>query len=127
MLLAERLQFALAALSNDSFLLMTIASSPRYLQFVEFDGAIRGESIGDQYIEGDAQLSTGDRAWLLAHGWNEPDEGGNYWRHWDPADPDAASTVAVVTLFSVHGVTDAGDLMFKSDDPTVLAELFENR
>jgi hypothetical protein len=120
---ADRLGYAFRALTDDNQLIISVASSPRYMQFVEFDGALRGESVGDAYIADDAPLTDFDRAWLSKHGWNEPDEGGNYWRHWDPADPEGAATVAVVTLYTVHGVTEPGQLMFECADPAVMAEL----
>lgn len=112
---------ALGALDEDHHLIIDIVDSPRYVQFATFGPNLRAETIGQRYLEacGDRHDDE-DLAWLRAHGWDDPDQGGNHFHEWTPSQPLAAATAAVVTLHTVHGVTSARQLEFSSGDPAVL-------
>lgn len=118
---------ALTRLDDTHHLIISVRDSHRFVQFATCETILRGESKGERYLEGADRLSSADVAWLTGHGWNVPDEGGNYWRHWDPVTPPidhhAAATVAVVTLHMVHGVTDARQLTFDENNSR-LVDLF---
>ncbi len=118
--LVPALAEALALLDDTHHVIISQKGSNRYMQFAAFGANLRGESVGDAYLEGAEMLSPEELAWLGGHGWNDPDVGGNYWRHWEPADFLAAATVAIVTLHMVHHVWYVGTLDLHSDDPEVL-------
>jgi len=111
---------ALSLLDDAHHLGIEVDGTRRYMQFAAFDGNLRAETVGNTYLVGCDILDAGELAWLAAHGWNDPDEGGNHWRHWEPADFLAAATVTVVTLHQIHGVDDLRELLFGSEDPAVL-------
>lgn len=115
-----RLAESLALLDDAHHLVISVKGSKRYVQFAAFGPNLRGESVGNTCLRGPAQLGVGDLLWLADHGWHDPDEGGNHWRHWEPADHLAAATVALVTLHVVHGVDHVGQLVFQSEDPRVI-------
>lgn len=112
----------LAGLDEGSFLWLTKRGTGRYVQFIAYDSGLRGETVGNTYLDGDDQLGATDLAWLAHHGWRDPDEYGNHWREWEPANPLAAATAAVVTLHLIHGLERLSELeMDASDDRTLLA------
>ena len=115
--LVPMLADALSRLDDEHHLEIMVIGTGRYLQFAAFDENLRAETVGNTYLKGCELLDAGALAWLAAHGWNDPDEGGNHWRHWEPADFLAAATVTVVTLHQVHGVDDPRQLLLRSDEP----------
>ncbi len=94
----------LAGLDEGSFLWLTKRGNSRYVQFIAYESGLRGETVGNTYLDRDDQLSAIDLAWLAHHGSHDPDECGNHWREWEPANPLAAATAAVVTLHLIHGL-----------------------
>lgn len=118
---------ALTLLDDTNHLIIEAVGSNRFVQFATCETILRGESKGEEYLEGSDVLSPADVSWLTGHGWNVPDEGGNYWRHWDPATPPtdhlAAATVAIATLHMVHGVTDAAQLGFFDNNGNLVGQL----
>lgn len=118
-LLAE----ALDRLASDDHLIIDVAGTSRYVQFAAFELGLRAESTDNRYLGAGEQLTYEQVSWLVDHGWCPPDESGNFWRHWEPADPYQAAIVAVCTMHKVHGVTDPRELAFSSDDDDVVAPL----
>lgn len=118
---------SLALLDDEHHLVVSVARATRYIQFAAFWPNLRAESVGNTYLRGGDQLGPGDLAWLVDHGWRDPDEGGNHWRHWEPADHPAAATAAMVTLHVVHGVQHLDQLVFQSDDPQIIDALEEDQ
>lgn len=115
----------LAALGEEAPLIVSIWDSYRYIQYATFDGKanLRAESVSNQYLYDGELLNGAELLWLRNHGWNEPDEGGNYWRHWEPADHTVAALVGVVTLHLIHGVTTPEQLFVSSESPCEIAGL----
>ncbi len=111
---------ALAGLHDGSFFTLSVRGTDRYVQFFSYDVGLRGETIGNTYLSGHGELGVGDLGWLAHHGWHEPDEGGNHWREWEPANPLAAATVAVVTLHLIHCVEHPSELEIDSNDDRTL-------
>lgn len=114
---------ALAGLHDGSFFTLSVRGTDRYVQFFSYDVGLRGETIGNTYLSGHGQLGVGDLGWLAHHGWHDPDEGGNHWREWEPANPLAAATVAVVTLHLIHWVEHPSELEIDSNDDRTLQAL----
>lgn len=118
---------ALTLLDDTNHLIIGAIRSNRFVQFATCGTILRGESTGEEYLEAFDVLSPADVTWLTGHGWNTPDEGGNYWRHWDPATPPAdhlaAATVSIVTLHMVHEVTNAAQLSFSDNNGNLVGLL----
>lgn len=114
---------ATALLDDEHHLIIEAPGKNRYVQFAAFLPNLRGETVGNYYLEADSEatpLTPGEIAWQSAHGWCEPDESNNWWHHWEPADYQAAATAAIVTLHAIHGATDASQLRYLSDDPRII-------
>lgn len=114
---------ATALLDDEHHLVIEATSTNRYVQFAAFLPNLRGETVGNYYLEADEEaelLSFAELSWLRAHGWCEPDECGNWWHHWEPADHLAAATSAIVTLHAIHRVSNALQLRCRSDDPRIV-------
>jgi hypothetical protein len=113
----------LTDLDEGSFLWLTKRGTGRYVQFIAYESGLRGETVGNTYLEPDDQLGAGDLAWLAHHGWRDPDECGNHWRHWEPANPLAAATAAFVTLHLIHGLQRLSDIEVDANDDRTLRAL----
>jgi hypothetical protein len=92
-----------------AYLIVDLPQWHRYVQFVTTDGEwVRGETVGNEYLEFEASLTEDDDRLLLQLGWNpvEPREEacGNYWRHWNADELQAAGALAALTLVQVHGL-----------------------
>ncbi len=75
-----------------TYLVLEVTGTGRYVQFLTHDGSwLRGEVVGDRYLDGHEPLSDEEHQRLVDVGWNTPassDDGcGNYWVEWTP-DPD---------------------------------------
>jgi hypothetical protein len=113
----------LANIDEGSFLWLTRRGTGRYVQFIAYESGLRGETVGNAYLERGDQLGVDDLAWLAHHGWSEPDECGNYWRHWEPANPLAAATAGFVTLHLIHGLERLRDLEIGANDDCAVRAL----
>jgi hypothetical protein len=87
-----------------TYLILEVAGTGRYVQFLTHEGSwLRGEAVGDRYLEGHDPLSPDERRRLVDLGWNppgdDPDECGNFWVDWghDDADPHRFGSVDDVT------------------------------
>ena len=107
-----------------TYLIIELPETGRYVQFLTHDGDwLRGEVVGDRYLEGHLKLSPDELQRLRDLGWNrpgeDPDDCGNHWVDWgDPADEhgarldvrdvDEAARFAAATLCDVFGPVDPG-------------------
>lgn len=78
-----------------TFLILDAPATGRYVQFLVHGGDwLRGEAVGDRYLDGHPPLTHRERSLLSSVGWNEPfigsDSSGNHWFEWI-ADLSAAS------------------------------------
>ncbi|MEQ8717720.1 MAG: hypothetical protein RIE08_08925 [Acidimicrobiales bacterium] len=120
--LTGRLAAAIGQLTDETHLTISRPGSEnyvddegrnRFVQFAHFGGNIRAESVGPMYLTAGDGLSTDDLAVLRGLGWQDPDEGGNYWRHWEvPVDFHDVASVTLATLERVHGAIHPGQLGF---------------
>jgi hypothetical protein len=111
---------ALAALDDDETLVLSRRGSNshvagvrsnRFVQFACFGSDLRGESVGDRFLEAGDALTLQQRSGLARLGWLAPDEGGNFWREWaDPPPYRDVARMALQTLREVHGVEDVEQL-----------------
>jgi hypothetical protein len=114
---------AIAGLPEGEYIILGVRETGRYVQLITYDGGIRCETVGNTYLPDDGQLSEAELGWLAHHGWRDPDECGNHWHEWEPANPLATATVAVVTLHLHHGVQHPNELEIDSEDDRTLAAL----
>ena len=121
--LIPRLARGLALLGDLEHLIIETGHHNRYLQFAAWDGGLRAETVGNAYLEPDDCMACEDWDWLVANGWNPEDDGGNLWREWIPAQPEAAATVTAVTLAEIHAFDDIRRLRFITENDTVLAAI----
>lgn len=116
--LVPELAAALAALVDDERLVIATGSENRFVQYTVFDDeCLRGETVGNHYLEPHAQMDAAALTWLERHGWNPPDESHNHWRHWEPTDPMLAAVTGLVTLHLIHGVT---QLTYAAPEETIV-------
>lgn len=109
----------LSLLDEGEHMVLSVLGSHRYLQFAPVGMNLRAESVGNTYLYGHEELDADSLDWLAGHGWNDPDDAGNHWRHWEPADFRAAATVAAVTLHRVHGVVATHQLVAETSSQAV--------
>lgn len=122
--LVPHLAEALRRLKDDSHLVISVHGSIRYVQFATFRPNLRLETIGTRYLEDAGEAwSVDEVVWLADHGWHDADDDGNLWRHWIPADENAAAQAAIDALVNVHGVTSLDQVWFQSEDDNALAAL----
>jgi len=82
-----------------TYLILEVSHSGRYVQFLTHDGAwLRGEAVGERYLDGHPPLSNDEHESLCSLGWNPPgsdgDDCGNYWVDWgDDVDDRAGDRV----------------------------------
>lgn len=112
-------------LGEEAPLIVSVRHSSRYIQYATFDGksSLRAETVGNGYLDGLERMDDPALAWLRTHGWNEPDEAGNHWRHWEPCDFAVAALVGVVTLHLIHGVTAPAQLFISPMSPFEIFDL----
>jgi hypothetical protein len=85
-----------------TYLILEMSGTGRYVQFLTHDGSwLRGEVVGDRYLEGHRRISADEHQRLVDLGWNAPgehdDESGNYWVDWgDAEEADRTGTFALV-------------------------------
>ena len=92
-----------------AFLIIGLPHWHRYVQFITQEGDwIRGETVGNEYLDFESSLTEDDDRLLMQLGWNpvEPREEacGNYWRHWEVDELREAAALAALTLVQVHGL-----------------------
>lgn len=126
-LLIPELAEILAGLHDQSHLVIEVLGTGRYLQLATCGDLLRGESVGERYLERGNELDEDDLAWMRAHGWNDPDRSGNHWHHWSTSETLAAATAAVVTLHRVHGVRSPSRLAMSSPDPETISMILRVR
>ncbi len=89
-----------------TYLILEVVDTGRYVQFLAHDGSwLRGEVVGNRYLQDHEPLSSDEYRALCDVGWNEPhdsgDDCGNFWVDWgdedDSAPEVAASMVAMVS------------------------------
>ncbi|HET8929359.1 MAG TPA: hypothetical protein VFN21_01755 [Acidimicrobiales bacterium] len=117
--LVPTLRDQLSQLGEEAPLIASVRHSSRYIQYATFDGKtnLRAETVGNAYLDGPDRLDDAALSWLRTHGWNEPDEAGNHWRHWEPCDFAVAALVGAVTLHLIHGVTAPEQLFISPMSP----------
>lgn len=103
-----------------TFLVVEIADTGRYLQFVTHDGTwLRGEVVGPTHLLGRPPFTGAELLTIAALGWFEPDDGpggGNFWREWgDPetgedVDVDEAAEIGAMTLCDAFGPFEPQDI-----------------
>jgi hypothetical protein len=76
-----------------TYLVLEVSGTGRYVQFLTHDGSwLRGEVVGDRYLDEHTALSADEHQRLVDIGWNPPgdrgDESGNYWVDWGDDAPD---------------------------------------
>ena len=122
--LVPRVAAALERLADDSHLVISVHGSNRYVQFATLRPNLRAETIGTRYLESaDDAVPVDQLVWLADRGWHDPDDGGNFWREWKPANELEAASAAVEVLARIHGVTRVEELWFQSTDDDALNAL----
>jgi len=116
--LAQELAHILTRLIDDehTFFIAELADTGRFVQFIACDGDwLRGESVGNRYLDEADRLSASEQRELELLGWNTPEtdtgDSGNYWRMWDPPDVVDAAQLAALTLGRVHHLTAADQVV----------------
>lgn len=120
--LARELVRILTGLIDDqhTFFIVELAGTGRFVQFIACDGDwLRGESVGNRYLDEAHLLSTSEQSELELLGWNPPEtdtgDSGNYWRMWDPPDVLDAAQLAALTLGRVHHLTAADQVLLTAE------------
>ena len=113
---------ALSLLDDWTHLVVSVAGSRRYVQFAAYGPNLRAETVGNAWLPSEQRVTPVEHAWLVGHGWNEPDEGGNYWRHFEPASHYSAAAAAIITLHAIHGVQGLAELVIESEAEAVVDE-----
>ena len=97
-----------------TYLIMEVADTGRYVQFLTHDGSwVRGEVVGDRYLEHHESMSPAEHRALCDIGWNAPggdDDCGNYWVDWcddDVDDTSAATPASMIAMVSDRDVREA--------------------
>jgi hypothetical protein len=87
-----------------TYLILEKIGTGRYVQFLTHEGSwLRGEAVGDRYLQGHAPISPDEHQRLCDLGWNPPEDEpggcGNYWVDWghDDEDPHRTGSVDDVT------------------------------
>lgn len=76
-----------------TYLIVELTGTGRYVQYLVHDGSwLRGEAVGDRYLDDEHRLDADQHQRLVDLGWNAPgdapDDCGNYWVEWgeEPVD-----------------------------------------
>jgi T3SS (YopN, CesT) and YbjN peptide-binding chaperone 1/T3SS (YopN, CesT) and YbjN peptide-binding chaperone 3 len=118
--LERRLAEALAAMHDESYLLLTTQPGTDdrafYVQFAWGEGTLRSEAVGSAYLPSDHALTKRQEAQLTRMGWNRPrpeEATRNFYRDDGQPVPYAeAAARAIETLRDVYGVTSPDDLRY---------------
>lgn len=120
--LAQELVHILTRLINDrhTFFVVELAGTGRFVQFIACDGDwLRGESVGNRYLDEADLLSTAEQRELELLGWNPPEDdtgdSGNYWRMWEPPDVFDAAQLAALTLRRVHHLSATSQVLLTAE------------
>ena len=128
---SERLAFVLAKLEEDQYLIISVKSGNRYVQFA-CQGAwgMRAEVTSNHFLEDSDKLKRRQMSWLRSHGWNAPT--GNASKATPKKDPDGSpnyyvdfpapfavveiANVAVGAIVDALGIRHPSSLVYQAFD-----------
>ena len=135
----KKLASVLAKLSENEYLILTIAGLPnRFVQFAGEAEGLRAESVSNHYLPHETQLTDEEIAALIDLGWlaptsssetsveNDPSGSSNYFRdHQSPIDFGGVAATAVKTFVKVLQVSRPDDLQYEGFDSSGLPIEFD--
>lgn len=124
------LAIALAGLTKDQFLVLTLKGTGRLVQFAaQGSDGMRAEAVSNAFLQGDDRLTQLEIDALLAAGWRaptsdasataseDPDGSPNFWREWpDPVPCDEVAHAAIAVLRDIDGAPHAGFVQIEAFD-----------